>query len=294
MQFIKKSSMALAGVLSLSASLTSISALADDLANSNTNPNTLQKIVNAQSAEHKARHEFRHPTETLQFFGIEPGMTVVEAMPGGGWYSKILAPYLGSEGTLIAANYPDSIWPNFSWASQEFIDKRIASTKAFPDQVKTWAPTNTPKSAGYTFATLPETLNNSVDAVLMIRALHNMAAFNASGQFLDNALVETHRILKPGGIVGVVQHSSTEAVDGSTGYLNQDDLVGVMNKAGFTLVKSSAINANPKDQAKADDIVWRLPPTYATSGNDVDKKKAFSEIGESNRMTLVFKKSVKS
>ncbi|NTS75421.1 class I SAM-dependent methyltransferase [Catenovulum sp. SM1970] len=251
----------------------------------------LDAVLAAQSDEHKARHQSRHPKETLSFFGIEPGMTVVEALPGGGWYSKVIAPYLGKEGKLIGVNYEDSLWSNFTWASEDFIKDRIGRTKTFPSQVKEWTPVNTPKAESYTFGTFPETMSDSVDAVLYIRALHNLNRFNDNGQYLDTALAETHRILKKGGVVGVVQHSSdVSGLKGDTGYLNKADVIAAMEKAGLKLVDESDINANPKDQPKADEIVWRLPPTLLNAKDDEAKKKALEAIGESNRMTLLFKK----
>lgn len=251
----------------------------------------LQKVLAAQSDEHKARYDARHPQQTIEFFGIEPGMTVVEALPGGGWYSKILAPYLGAEGKLIGANYPDTIWSNFSWAKPDFIQGKLDSTAKFPAEVAAWTPANTPAVESYTFATFPKAMSDSVDAVLYIRALHNLSAFNDKGQFMDDALSETHRILKPGGVVGVVQHRSDVAgMTGANGYMNQDTLVAAMAKAGLTLVKSSDVNSNAKDKPAAEDIVWRLPPTYATSGGDAALKQSYADIGESNRMTLLFKK----
>lgn len=257
----------------------------------NKNSVKLDTVLAAQSDEAKARYQYRHPKQTLQFFGIKPGMTVVEALPGGGWYSKILAPYLGSEGELIGVNYPDSLWPNFSWAKEDFIKSRIASTKEFPAKVQEWAPEDTPKAEGYTFATFPKEMTETVDAALYIRALHNLARFNDTDKYLDQALSETHRILKPGGIIGVVQHSAKyKDLTGSGGYLNQAELIATIEQAGFSLVAASDINANPKDQPKPDDIVWRLPPSYYSSGEDEKMKETFRAVGESNRMTLLFKK----
>lgn len=255
------------------------------------NNQQLNSILAAQPDEVKARYQYRNPKETLEFFGIKPGMTVVEALPGGGWYSKILAPYLGNEGHLIGANYSKDLWPKFAWASEEFIAGRIAATDKFPAQVKEWVPENTPKVSSYTFATFPQELTGTVDAALYVRALHNLNRFDAEHQFMQQALKETHRILKPDGVVGIVQHSTTNAgADGETGYLVRDDLINSMDKAGFVLVASSDINANPKDQPAADESVWRLPPTYYTSKDDAKLKQKYAAIGESNRMTLLFKK----
>lgn len=252
----------------------------------------LDSILAAQPADVQARFIYRHPKETLQFFGIEPGMTVVEALPGGGWYSSIIGAYLGEKGHLIGANYPDTLWPNFTWASESFISSRIQSTKEFATKVKEWVPNNTPNASGYTLDGMPDELSGQVDAVLYIRALHNLARFNKEHQYLDNALRETHRILKLDGVVGIVQHSAPDKnLDGSRGYLNKDELIATMAKAGFSLVAESDINANQNDIPAADEIVWRLPPNYSTSGDDAVKKAEFAAIGESNRMTLLFKKT---
>ena len=255
------------------------------------NSATLDAILLAQTAETKARYIYRHPKQTLDFFGIKPGMTVVEVLPGGGWYSKILAPYLGAQGHLIGINYPDRLWSNFDWAKPEFIAERIKATQTFSAEVKTWAPKNTPTVSSYTFDTLPAKLTASADVALYIRALHNLNRFNTEHQFLDQALGETYRILKPGGMLGVVQHQTdAENLDGSRGYLNKSELIATLEKSGFSLVAESGINTNPKDQPSADDIVWRLPPSYYTSADDEPAKEKYRAIGESNRMTLLFKK----
>lgn len=253
------------------------------------NNEKLRAVLTLQSPEAKARYSARHPLETLQFFGIEPGMTVVETLPYSGWYTKILAPYLGKEGHIIAGEYPISMWKLFDWADESYISERIKDTEMFPQKITQWAPLNTPKASAYTFDNMPESLNNSVDAVLFIRALHNINRFNASHQYADDILKASYRILKPGGIVGIVQHQSAlKNLSGATGYLNHDELVGAMENAGFTLVAESDINKNPKDKPTAEDYVWRLPPSLDTESED-DKQRNLL-IGESNRMTLLFKK----
>lgn len=258
-------------------------------------PPSLDEILASQSDELKQRYQYRHPKETLEFFGIEPGMKVLEALPGGGWYSKILLPYLGNEGTLIGIDYDYSMWPNFSFVNDEFLAKRKTWAEEWPTDAAAWGGEQSASVSAYTFATLPAELSESVDAALFIRALHNLNRFEDKGQFLTKALSETHRVLKPGGIVGVVQHQASEEkpdewADGSRGYLKKSYLVEKFEKAGFSLVKESTINENPKDQPGEEDIVWRLPPVYTTSKDDEALKAKYTEIGESNRMTLLFQK----
>jgi len=167
----------------------------------------------------KARFKYRNPKETLEFLEIAPGMTVVEALPGGGWYTKIL----------------------------------------------------------------------------YIRAMHNLNRFNDTGGYLDSALKESYAALKPGGVLGIVQHEGREDrpdewADGSNGYLKKSNMIAAVEAAGFEFVGESDVNNNEKDQAKEGDFVWRLPPSYSGAGDDEEKRAAVDEIGESNRMTLKFRK----
>ena len=251
------------------------------------NSQKLDAILAAQPDNVKARFQFRHPKETLLFFGIKPGMTVIEALPGSGWYTKILLPYLGPRGWLIETDYPVDMWTKFDWASPEFIEGRRKWPGTWPVEIQDWKIADAANVSAYTFKTLPEDLSNKVDAVLFIRALHNLLRFESDGGYFTNALRETYRVLKPGGVVGVVQHSAmANDLDGSTGYLEHDSLIRRFQALGFKFISESNINANPKD--KADGIVWRLPPTLATSKNDEDMRKNYMAIGESNRMTLKF------
>ena len=132
----------------------------------------------------------------------------------------------------------------------------------------------------------------SLDAVLFIRALHNLSRYESEGQYMTQALANTHAMLKPGGIVGVVQHSAPESAEdswaiGSAGYLKQSKVEEAFETAGFKLIKKSGVNSNPKDVPTGDDVVWRLPPSLRGSDETKDARMA---IGESNRMTLLFKK----
>lgn len=253
----------------------------------------LVEITQNLPAEHQARYAARHPVETLAFFGIKPGDTVVEALPGEGWYSQILFPYLGKEGRLIGVDYSLAMWPEFgAWATPEFIAGREAWPAQWAVDAKKWGGVNGAAADAYTFANMPAELTGKVDAVLFIRALHNLARFDAKGNYLKQALAETHRVLKPNGVVGIVQHAMTEDkpdswADGSRGYLKRSRLMSAMTAAGFEFVGESDINKNPKDDPQADDNVWRLPPSLRSTE---DQKATNQAIGESNRVTLLFRK----
>ena len=224
----------------------------------------LQAALAAQPEEAQARYPWRNPAETLAFFRIEPGMTVVEVLPGGGWYSSILAAYLGPEGRLVGADYPLDIWPNFPFGTPEFVAKR----RGWADEwLGKWAGEGKAALQAGVIGQLPDALDGAADALVFIRALHNLNRFESEGKgsFLTNALADAYAALKPGGFLGVVQHEAPpdqplDAATGSRGYMNRDDLVQKLQAAGFELVAASDINANPADQPSATDIVWRLPP----------------------------------
>lgn len=255
----------------------------------------LDAVLAAQPEEVRARYGHRHPKETLEFFGIQPGMTVVEALPGGGWYSKILVQYLGPEGRLIGANYAHEMWPKFAFFDQAFIDSMRTWSTDWPQSAAEWRGENGATVSAFDFGSMPAELEGQADAVLLIRALHNLARFEADGGYLTAALADIHRVLKPGGIVGIVQHEARAEMpdawaDGSRGYLKRQFVIDRMTAAGFEFVAASEVNENPNDQPGADDMVWRLPPSLATSRDDPELRAQMEAIGESHRMTLLFRK----
>ena len=256
---------------------------------------TLEAILDSQTDAMKKRYEFRNPKETLEFFGIEPGMTVVEALPGGGWYTKLLVPFLGSEGKVVGANYAMGMWSFFGYKGER-LDNMKKWPRTWPSEINAKSQsTGGARAEGFMFGDMPESMKETADAVLLIRAVHNLARFESQGGFLSSAIQNTFDILKPGGIVGIVQHQARDEMpdewaDGSKGYLKKSFVIDLMNGAGFELVGESDINQNPKDQPTADDIVWRLPPSLATSKDNDELKSSLESIGESNRMTLKFKK----
>ncbi len=255
----------------------------------------LKAALSQQDDKNKQRFSSRNPEATLNFLGVQPGMTVVEALPGGGWYSKILIPYLGSNGKLIGVDYSQKLWPNFGFMTPERIEAKKTWVSTWTAQAEEWRGDNSAPVAAFQFDELPENMHGTADAVLFIRALHNLARFDSKGGFLTNALNDTHSILKPGGIVGVVQHQAREDrpddwANGDNGYLKKSFLVKRMQEAGFEFLGESDINENPKDQATVGDFVWRLPPSLNGARDDEEKRAAMTAIGESNRMTLKFRK----
>lgn len=252
----------------------------------------LQAALDAQDDAAKVRYDARNPLETLEFFGIAPGMAVGEALPGGGWYSKILLPYLGDEGRLVGVDYSIPMWGEFDFASPEFIESKKTWPATWIADARGWTDTQA-DIAAYTFSTLPQ--DGSLDAFLFIRALHNMSRFDATGNYMGDAITQVHGSLKSGGVVGVVQHAAADDADaawadGSAGYLRKPDVVAAFEAAGFEFVGASDVNANPLDNPSVDDIVWRLPPRLGTSADNAELRAEMEAIGESNRMTLLFRK----
>ena len=249
----------------------------------------MKSILAAQPEENKERFKYRNPEKTLSFFGIEPGMAVGEVLPGKGWYSRILIPWLGPQGRLMGLNYPLDIWQNFSFIDNKKMNEMVAWPTTFPEKAKQWSDIPTPITA-YNFGQIDPSQSHSLDAVLFIRALHNLVRFNIA--HLDSVLQQTHAILKEDGIVGVVQHQALENrkddwANGSSGYLKKSFVIQKFAEHGFMLIAESPVNLNPADQADEGDSVWRLLPKLSGDQKDKEQRRA---IGESNRMTLKFVK----
>lgn len=270
-------------------------AVADAHAQTPAEIDALALVLDAQPDEVKARFDHRNPKATLEFIGIEPGMTVMEGLPGRGWYTRILLPYLGSEGHLIGADYSLEMYPNFPFASEEFMANQRQWTTNFPAGAQEWGGANGARVSAFHLGSMPEELMGTADAVFFPRVLHNLARFESQGGYLTAALADAYAVLKPGGTFGIVQHEartdkSDQFADGSRGYLKKAFVIDVVEAAGFEFVAESDINANPQDQPGDDDFVWRLPPTFATSRDKPELKAELEAVGESNRMTLKFRK----
>ena len=259
---------------------------------------SLSTVLEAQPDEAKARYGARNPAQTLAFFEIEPGMTVVEALPGGGWYSKILIPYLGPEGQLIGAHYPDAIWPVLFGenADPERIAGFVARADGWAAGAREWYGDEGAAIDQFKMTDGQVSENaGAVDAVLFIRAMHNLSRAESEIGVMSGAIAEAYDLLKPGGVVGVVQHrgpegNSDEWAVGNAGYLKQSAVIAAFETAGFELDATSEINANPLDVPGEQDVVWRLPPSRATTEEGTLERAAVDAIGESDRMTLRFRK----
>lgn len=257
----------------------------------------LAAVLEAQPDDVKARYQYRHPQETLDFFGMEPGMVVLEGLPGRGWYTQILLAHLGSDGHIIASNYSMDMWPLFFFATEEFLADMADWENTFLADAEEWRNEDSATVSAFSHGSMPANIAGTVDVVFFARVLHNLANFQNAGEadFLDDALADAYAALKPGGVFGVVQHHardemSEEFANGTHGYLKKDWLIAQIEAAGFEFVAESDINANALDQPTEEDIVWRLPPSYNGTGDDPELKAAVDAVGESNRMTLKFRK----
>ncbi|HMB39844.1 MAG TPA: hypothetical protein VKO85_12270 [Wenzhouxiangellaceae bacterium] len=263
-----------------------------------TDAERLSRILEAQPDPVKARYDQRHPQETLEFFDIEPGMTVVEALPGGGWYTRILLPYLGSEGRLIGANYALEMWPLFPFGTDAFMLEMRRWPEQFAAQTQQWCAGDCASIDSFWLGSLPDEMAGTADVVTFIRALHNLARFNEEHGYLDAALADAFKVLKSGGAFGVVQHWARDDMpdawaDGSNGYLKKAFVIGRAEAAGFEFVAESDVNTNPDDQPSAEEEVWRLPPSLRIpedAENPDVLRTEYQAIGESHRMTLKFRK----
>lgn len=255
----------------------------------------LAAVLDAQPDEVKARYAYRHPAETLEFFEVAPGTVVVEALPGRGWYSKILAAYLGPEGRLVGVDYDWDMFPLFGFFSEEQLEAKKTWTETWVAGTAEWGIEDGAEISAWVFGSMPEEAKGTADTVLFIRALHNLARFEPDGQFLTAAMQNAYDVLKPGGTVGIVQHWARpempdEWATGANGYLKYRTVMDAMKNAGFEFVGAIDVNDNLNDQPSEDDAVWRLPPTLSTSREDPELREQMIAIGESNRMTLKFRK----
>ncbi len=260
----------------------------------------LGQILDVQTDKSKARYVYRNPAETIAFFGLTRGMKVAEALPGGNWdgswYTRILAPYLGKDGHITGVDYAPEMWPLFGgFATPEFIKAKETWPAQWTGSVSDAGGDAGPAVSAFTFSTVPSGDKGSYDAVLFIRALHNMSRFEDAGGYMSTAITTAHDLLKPGGIVGVVQHRAPESAsddwaNGQNGYIKQSAVIAAFEAAGFKLAGSSDINANAKDMPQEGDFVWRLPPSLSGSKEDPAKRAQMQAIGESDRMTLKFVK----
>ncbi len=233
-----------------------------------------------RSPQFVERDKFRKPQAELEFFGIKPNMTVVEIWPSGGYWTEILAPYLKDKGTLYTAIFPAAMSERTAKAAEEWKAK-LASKKDVYGDVKV---SEFGKGA---YEIAPP---GSVDMVLTFRNVHNWMPMG----FVDDAFPAFFKALKPGGILGVEDHrASTDKPQdpkAESGYVREDYVIALAEKAGFKAMGKSEINANPKDTKDWPKGVWTLPPTLRLGDQDKDKYLA---IGEADNFVLKFQKPKK-
>ncbi len=230
-----------------------------------------------RSPENVARDQYRHPRETLAFFGIETGQTVVEITPGGGWYAEILAPWLRTGYVAAVVDpqaRPEGRARDYAARSKDGLDALFAAKPAqFSDARVVLYDPKTPVfgPAG------------SADAVLTFRNVHNWRSDGVAGAMFKGFF----EVLKPGGVLGVVEHRAAGDVadDDGSGYVGQDQVIALATAAGFRLDEASEINANPRDTRNHPNGVWTLPPG---NNHDAEDRQMYQAIGESDRMTLRF------
>ena len=266
-------------IKAFAATVVSVAACACTLAQAQ-DPGALARLLASpqRTPANVARDRFRHPLETLEFFGIRPDSAVVEILPGSsGYYLEILAPYLKDHGRYIAANR-DALAPPPYLADQQKLLARLATEPGLYRKVVV-----TEFNADLHAIAPP----GSADFVLTFRNLHNWMQRNEA----EGALRAFRKALKPGGVLSVVDHRGRsdlpQEAQTKNGYVREDVAIALIEQAGFKLVGKSEINANPKDTKDYPEGVWTLPPTYRLK--DQDRAK-YAAIGESDRFTLKFVK----
>jgi predicted methyltransferase len=242
-------------------------------------PGSLSQVIAGEqrSVEHKYRDTYRHPRQTLEFFDVKGNMTVVEIWPGVGWYTEILAPYLKDHGKLYAAHFSaDADQVYFKKNLHEFISKIKSQPKVYGKvELTVLQPPNFLQIA-------PEA---SVDRILTFRNVHNWMK-NDQAAAVFNAM---YKALKPGGILGVVEHRNSalkhQDTRAASGYVSEDYVIALARNAGFEFLAKSEINANSKDTKDYSEGVWALPPALKLKDKH---RKQYLAIGESDRMTIKF------
>ncbi|MWV28911.1 class I SAM-dependent methyltransferase [Aurantiacibacter rhizosphaerae] len=242
-------------------------------------------LQHPRRAEDRARDAYRNPAQTLNFFRVEPGMTVVDYMPAGGWYSRVLIPYLGREGNYIGLN------PELHPELTGYWDMYRNASSRIPADARQWVGMDGARVYGLNTDDDMASFAGSADRVLIFREVHNMRRF---GWFHDS-MMAIRTLLKDDGLVGVVQHRASQNAPveytlGDNGYQRQEDVIRLFAAYGFELVSAAEINANPRDPANWNGGVWSLPPSYRGADEGSAERARRAEIGESDRMTLLFRK----
>ncbi|MBY6185309.1 methyltransferase [Marinobacter hydrocarbonoclasticus] len=233
-----------------------------------------------RSEANVARNLYRHPVETLEFFGLHPHMRVIELWPGSGWYTEILAPYLKDQGRFVAASFDlnppeEANAPAYRARIGKAYQAKLDGDAAHYGAVEV-IPFDPPHKSSLG-------IEATADMVLTFRNLHNWAKDDQ----LETVFRSAWDVLTPGGVFGVVEHRGYPGIDLKTGYMDEAEIIALAEKVGFRLAAKSEVNANAKDSKDHPRGVWTLPPSLRLGEQDRAKYLA---IGESDRMTLKFYK----
>lgn len=239
-------------------------------------------LADPSRAEDSKRDKYRHPAETFEFFRIHPDHVVGEYAPGGEWISRILGRYM-EPGKFNGLYFSTTVF-----ADEATRERVKAGAASFADDVAKVTGRPASDYRGFTLDAIPEGAKGTFDRIIVMRMMHNLLRWNMA----DQEIKRMRELLKDDGLLGIEQHRAKvdapySYADGNKGYLREADVIKFMEVNGFELVAKSEINANPKDSANWPDGVWTLPPALRLK--DVDKAK-YEAIGESDRMTLLFKK----
>ena len=242
-----------------------------------------QILADPARANDAKRDIYRHPAETLEFFRVHPNHVVGEYAPGGEWVSRILGRYINENG-----KYTGLYFGMKTFFSDQQKQGLAAAVGKFPSDVAAVSGRPAADFNAFSLSEIPEGVKGTFDRILVMRMMHNIMNWNIA----DAEIKAMRDLLKPDGLIGIEQHRAKadapySYTDGSKGYMREADIVKFMEVNGFELVAKSEINANPKDSANWPDGVWTLPPALRLK--DVDRAK-YTAIGESDRMTLLFKK----
>lgn len=238
----------------------------------------LEKVLAGthRSAEARARDAYRHPAQTLAFFGLRRNMTVVEITPGEGWYTDIIAPTVAAMGHYVPAIWDETIpgQPDYrADLNALLLDKLQADADLYAK----------PKPVRFDPARPVFGPPASADMVVSFRNAHNWIEEGTAPAYFEAVAM----VLKPGGVFGLTDHRAPAGAptDGKRGYVTEAQVIALAQAAGLQLADRSEINANPKDTKDHPDGVWTLPPTLALGETD---RERYVAIGESDRMTLRF------
>jgi predicted methyltransferase len=243
----------------------------------------IKVVADPSRAEDAKRDKYRHPVETLEFFRVQPDHKIGEYAPGGEWVSRLLGRYVDGPGKLTGLYFNPA-----GFTDPKRQENIKAGAAKYADDVAKATGKPATDFAAFTLGAIPEGEKGTFDRILIMRMMHNLMRWNIA----DSEIEAMRALLKDDGMIGIEQHRAKpnapySYANGDNGYVREADIIKFMEVNGFQLVGKSEINANPKDTANWPDGVWTLPPVLTLKDKDRAKYEA---IGETDRMTLLFKK----